>query len=167
MLNKAKFIRDVIPAEAGIQSFQQVPDSGFRRSDDFLRRHQGWREKIMKQKISIFILIIFCITAVSFSAIASSNRVALIIGNSAYKSAPLANPANDANDMATVLKRLGFDVIKKVNADQRQMKNAINKFHKGLRESEIGLFYSAGHGMQIDNANYLYLSGQTSNQNQM
>ena len=57
--------------------------------------------------------------------------------------------------MATVLKRLGFDVIKEVNADKRQMKTAINKFYKGLRNSEIGLFYYAGHGMQINNANYL------------
>ncbi len=109
----------------------------------------------MKQKISIFILTFFCISALSFSAFASSNRVALIIGNSAYKSAPLANPANDANDMSIALKRLGFDVIKKVNADKRQMKTAINKFYKGLRKSEICLFYYAGHGMQIDNANYL------------
>nr|MBL0716412.1 caspase family protein [Desulfobacterales bacterium] len=110
----------------------------------------------MKQKISISILIIFCITAVSFSAFASStNRVALVIGNSTYKNAPLANPANDANDMAVVLKRLGFDVIKKVNADQRQMEDAIDKFYNGLRNSEIGLFYYAGHGMQINNANYL------------
>ena len=57
--------------------------------------------------------------------------------------------------MAIVLKRLGFDVIKKINADKRQMKAAINKFYKGLRKSEIGLFYFAGHGMQINNANYL------------
>ena len=104
----------------------------------------------MKQKIFISILIIFCITAVSFSAFASStNRVALVIGNSAYKSAPLANPANDANDMAVVLKRLGFDVIKKVNADKRQMKDAINKFYKSLRNAKIDLFYYAGHGMQL------------------
>lgn len=111
---------------------------------------EGGRKNIMKQKISISILTFFCILAVSFPAFASSSRVALIIGNSAYKSAPLANPANDATDMAVVLKRLGFDVIKKINADKRQMKNAINKFHKGLRNSEIGLFYFAGHGMQIN-----------------
>ncbi len=109
----------------------------------------------MKQKISIFILTFFCISAVSFSAFASSNRVALIIGNSAYKSSPLANPANDAEDMTAALKRLGFDVIKEVNADQRQMEDAIDKFYNCLRKSEIGLFYYAGHGMQIDNANYL------------
>ena len=109
----------------------------------------------MKQKISIFILTFFCISLLSFSAFASSNRVALVIGNSAYKSAPLVNPANDAKDMAIVLKRLGFDVIKRMDADKRQMKTAINKFYKGLRKSEIGLFYFAGHGMQINNANYL------------
>lgn len=109
----------------------------------------------MKQKISISILTFFCIWLLSFSAFASSNRVALVIGNSAYKSAPLVNPANDAKDMAIVLKRLGFDVIKRIDADKRQMKTAINKFYKGLRKSEIGLFYFAGHGMQINNANYL------------
>ncbi len=82
-------------------------------------------------------------------------RTALIIGNSSYKDSPLANPVHDARDMAAVLKQLGFDVIVKTNADKRTMKKAINNFARKLQKSQVGLFYYAGHGMQVNGANYL------------
>ncbi len=58
----------------------------------------------------------------------SENRVALIIGNSAYKSSPLRNPKNDARDMASSLRDAGFTVILKINANQRTMRKAIRDF---------------------------------------
>ena len=57
-------------------------------------------------------------------------RVALVIGNAAYKSAPLTNPANDARDMASVLRDLGFSVIEQINGDKRAMVSAIDKIKK-------------------------------------
>jgi len=82
-------------------------------------------------------------------------RLALVIGNSSYKSAPLRNPANDAQDMATTLKGLGFDVMHKENADQRTMKRGIREFGKKLRNGGMGLFYYAGHGVQVKGRKYL------------
>jgi len=83
------------------------------------------------------------------------NRLALVIGNGAYKNSPLKNPTNDARDMAATLSQLGFEVIYRENADKRMMVNAINEFGKKLRSADVGLFYFAGHGMQIKGRNYL------------
>ena len=85
----------------------------------------------------------------------AAKRTALIIGNSAYNTSPLTNPVNDARDMATTLKSLDFDVILKVDATKKHMVDSIRSFGKKLTASEIGLFYYAGHGMQINGTNYL------------
>ncbi|MCK5898551.1 MAG: caspase family protein [Methylococcales bacterium] len=83
-------------------------------------------------------------------------RTALVIGNSTYQAGPLDNPVNDANDMAAKLKELGFEVILKLNASKREMKDAVRLFDTKLRNKRgVGLFYYAGHGMQIKGANYL------------
>ena len=82
-------------------------------------------------------------------------RVALVIGNSAYQTAPLRNPANDARDMAAALRDLGFEVIEHIDADQRVMKRAIWSFGERLRQADVGLFYYAGHGVQIGGENYM------------
>lgn len=82
-------------------------------------------------------------------------RLALVIGNSAYQTAPLKNPLNDAEDMTATLKKMGFKVILKKNADQRTMEDTIRYFGRQLRNGGIGLFYFAGHGMQVDGRNYL------------
>ena len=86
---------------------------------------------------------------------AQERRVALVIGNGAYKSAPLRNPVNDASDMADALERLGFSVSLKTDANQRNMKQAIRSFGKLLRDGGVGLFYFAGHGIQVKGSNYL------------
>ncbi|HWA49988.1 MAG TPA: caspase family protein [Dongiaceae bacterium] len=87
-------------------------------------------------------------------------RVALIIGNGEYgpEIGKLKNPTNDAALMADTLKGLGFDVALVENADQKEMKRAIREFGQKLRgtgSNGIGLFYYAGHGVQIDGENYL------------
>jgi hypothetical protein len=82
-------------------------------------------------------------------------RLALVIGNSAYEMVPLKNPINDAQDMATALKNLDFSVILKKDADQRTMEDAIRYFGKQLKKGGIGLFYFAGHGIQVEGRNYL------------
>lgn len=88
---------------------------------------------------------------------AGETRVALVIGNGAYTSAPpLPNPRNDAELMAQALKRVGFAVAKVIDADQRTMKSAMIEFGRALRASDaVGLFYYAGHGVQVNGENYL------------
>lgn len=86
----------------------------------------------------------------------SSKRIALVIGNGAYASAPtLKNPPNDARDMAATLKMLGFDVTSGINVNQRDMKRLIREFGQKLKSGGSGLFYYAGHGVQSNGRNYL------------
>ena len=89
------------------------------------------------------------------AALPQERRVALVIGNSAYKAAPLKNPANDARDMAAALKKLGFDVTLLTDAGQQQMDAAVREFGLKLRQGGAGLFYYAGHGLQVGGENYL------------
>ena len=86
---------------------------------------------------------------------ADEARVALVIGNSAYKESPLRNPVNDAEDMARALRGAGFKVILKRNATTREMRQAIREFGAELRRAQAGLFYFAGHGIQVKGVNYL------------
>lgn len=89
------------------------------------------------------------------STTSSGNRIALVIGNSAYSGAPLANPVNDARDMAGVLRKLGFEVIERTNVSQKDMNRAIAQFGEKLRNDSVALFFFAGHGMQVKGKNYL------------
>jgi hypothetical protein len=87
-------------------------------------------------------------------------RYALVIGNSDYKFvSPLRNVENDANDIAEELKKSGFEVIKVINGDYNQMRDAFRKFHErlatGPKDQTVGLFYYAGHGIQNQGENYL------------
>ena len=82
-------------------------------------------------------------------------RVALVIGNSKYPGVSLRNPANDAHDMAVVLRKTGFDVIEKIDVTQKEMNRAIVQFGGMLNADTVALFYYAGHGMQVKGKNYL------------
>lgn len=83
-------------------------------------------------------------------------RIALIIGNSAYRNKPLNNPVNDAEDMARMLERLGFHVITVFDGNRCEMRKSIRMFGEALKkEKGIGLFYYSGHGVQIGGTNYL------------
>lgn len=82
-------------------------------------------------------------------------RIALVIGNSAYRKAPLVNPINDAQAMATTLEALGFAVTKLENASKAQMSDAIRTFGEQLKLGGVGLFFFAGHGLQINGENFL------------
>jgi uncharacterized protein len=83
-------------------------------------------------------------------------RLALIIGNSAYKIAkPLSNPANDAELMAATLEKIGFTVTKVTNADYATMNRAVIQYANSLPKNAISLVYYAGHGVQVDGQNYL------------
>jgi len=83
-------------------------------------------------------------------------RVALVIGNSRYKEAPLRNPGNDANAFATQLKGMRFTVTLQLDAGRQEMIEAIRAYGGSLAQSKgVGLFYFAGHGAQLAWRNYL------------
>ena len=101
----------------------------------------------------VLLVVTLCLPA---SLLAQENRLALVIGNSDYNESPLDNPENDARDMADTLENLGFTVILRIDADRGEMSRAIRDFGRQLKEQRgVGLFYYAGHGMQIDNRNFL------------
>ncbi|MEC9342619.1 MAG: caspase family protein [Pseudomonadota bacterium] len=89
-------------------------------------------------------------------AFAASTHVALIFGNSNYKAVgSLANPANDAEDMAIALDEIGYEVTTRLDADYETMRKALAEFSRQARGAEIALIYFAGHGIEIDKHNYL------------
>ena len=108
----------------------------------------------------------FCILALSLDspplALAASDpdtsnkRIALVVGNAAYKTSPLRNPVNDARALSLALSQLGFEVQLEENVSQQGFMTALRNFGNRLRETQgVGLFYYAGHGMQIKGGNYL------------
>ena len=84
---------------------------------------------------------------------------ALLIGNATYVHAGvLRNPVNDTTDVADRLKASGFNVTCLADATHLQMDQALSDFHDLLRDQDVGLFFFAGHGVQIHGTNYLAAS---------
>jgi formylglycine-generating enzyme required for sulfatase activity len=107
-----------------------------------------------------------CLAAITGMALAlagtsalADKRVALVIGNSAYKSIPpLDNPAHDAKLMADTLRSLGFTLVgggAQLDLDKTSFDSAVQSFGSLLQGADVGLFYYAGHGLQVRGANYL------------
>lgn len=96
------------------------------------------------------------IKAVATAKPHKETKLALVIGCSEYIHAGvLANPLNDANSIETKLVNLGFDVIKVLNPSQKELKKTIDDFGDKLKDYDNGLFYFAGHGVQVKGMNYL------------
>ncbi|HEX9589133.1 MAG TPA: caspase family protein, partial [Bradyrhizobium sp.] len=94
-----------------------------------------------------------CLGAVAGHA---DKRVALVIGNSAYRNAPpLPNPRNDAEDVAAALKRTGFETIVGLDLDKAKMEDAAINFARAARTANVAVFYYAGHAIQYAGVNYL------------
>ena len=85
----------------------------------------------------------------------TEERIALVIGNAAYRIDPLDNPVNDARLLAQSLKQSGFAVSLQENLDRRGLVNALRDFGNRLGENTIALLYYAGHGLQLRDRNYL------------
>ena len=83
------------------------------------------------------------------------HRVALVIGNGQYKSAPLKNPVNDSHAFAEKLRILGFQVIERGNLITREIPAVLREFRSRLKPGAVALFFYAGHGVQIKGINYL------------
>src|SRR5260221_2629814 len=101
-----------------------------------------------------------CIAALLVAAPAwAEKRVALVIGNSAYQNIPpLDNPRNDARVIANTLVGLGFTLVgggAQLDLTKAKLESAIQDFGKSLQSSDVGMFYYAGHGVQVRGSNYL------------
>jgi uncharacterized caspase-like protein len=86
------------------------------------------------------------------------DRYALVMGNGAYeKATKLANPVNDAGDVADMLSDLGFKVRLETDATLNRMEGAVRAFSKEARDAKASttLFFYAGHGVQYEGVNYL------------
>ena len=86
--------------------------------------------------------------------VSMGKRIALVIGNAKYLSSPLRNPINDANDISSALKQSGFEVIDVRDANLQQMRSAVRTFGDSLLNSDVGLVYYSGHGIESKGRNY-------------
>lgn len=82
-------------------------------------------------------------------------KAALLIGNNAYPDATLKNAVNDALRLGEKLQKLNFECIVRTDTANAEMETALKEFSDALKIAEVGLFFFAGHGMQISGKNYL------------
>jgi hypothetical protein len=109
----------------------------------------------MFMRLPAWLIIISVALCLAVLPVRAEKRVALVIGNAAYRDAPLKNPVNDARAMAAKLKDLGFRVVQRENTTKLEMERAVADFGDLLDADTVGLVFYAGHGLQIDGRNYL------------
>jgi hypothetical protein len=97
------------------------------------------------------------IVAIASCADAAEHRLALVVGNSNYKTAgmSLLNPRNDAADVSEVLRELDFEVIAAFDATKDAMESKLEEFARKAATADTVLFFYAGHAMQYEGQNFL------------
>ncbi len=109
----------------------------------------------MRLVVSIFAAL-FVVASGWVDVAHAQKRVALVIGNSAYKHTPtLDNPRNDANDVAAALKGFGFEIVEGYDLDKAGMDRTVRSFAAALQGADTGVFFYAGHALQVQGQNYL------------
>jgi hypothetical protein len=107
----------------------------------------------MRQCLMTVLGVVGCLAATQAAA---ERRVALVVGNAQYAYTPtLPNPRNDAHDIAETLRQVGFEVTVGYDLDQSKFARIIDAFAQALDGADVGLFFYAGHGLQINEKNYL------------
>jgi len=110
----------------------------------------------MLRKILLLCLTSFvAVLTVEASPQEEGKRVALIIGNDNYKISQLKNAVNDARAMDKALQAAGFKTILVENAKRADMDRTMGQFLEMLGPDDTALFFYAGHGVQIENENFL------------
>ncbi|ACL60181.1 caspase family protein [Methylobacterium nodulans] len=111
----------------------------------------------MQRWILAPVLVLAGFLVITTNGVAAERRVALVIGNSAYRSVPvLANPGRDAAAVAEMLRRAGFDSVElRQDLGTVELKRATREFMQTAREADIALVYFAGHGIEVSGINYL------------
>src|SRR5690606_9763585 len=145
------------PAKEGVVRAAPLPLAG--------RRHAGWQGIAMRS--CIVGLVLLCVTMVAAGAQAQDGtrgaqregeeiRIALVVGNGSYDFAGyLPNPTNDAQAMADMLRELGFEVYLGLDLDKDGFEALLRQFTRALDGADVGLFFYAGHGLQVDGINYI------------
>lgn len=107
--------------------------------------------------IGLVALVISALLGVTAEGLAAERRVALVIGNAAYRNAPaLTNPARDAQSIADMLKSAGFETVElRQNLDSLDLKRAIRSFLLSARDSDVAVVFFAGHGIEVNGSNYI------------
>ena len=105
--------------------------------------------------VAAALIVLLCITGANPAL--ADKRVALVIGNSAYKNVtPLTNPAKDAAAVGTMLTKAGFEVVEaREDLAAADMKRLIRDFSDKVRDADIAVVFYAGHGIEVDGINYL------------
>ena len=100
--------------------------------------------------------VVLCLAWGGASPAFAAQRVALVIGNATYAHVPaLANPLNDAADIGAALDRLGFAVTRLENAGYAALRRGLLEFQRAASASEIAVVFYAGHGIEVDQRNFL------------
>jgi len=119
-------------------------------------RVMGLNRRHLCMGLALAALSVAAIPALAEAAKGTPQRkMALVIGNAAYKIGALKNPVNDAEAVANQLRSLGFDVTLKENTSLRDMIEAFREFSMSSRSAQVRLVYYAGHGVQVKGRNYL------------
>lgn len=103
----------------------------------------------------LLLLFLVCLIPAAASAQEEGKRIALIFGNNAYSVSPLQNAVNDARAIEKALRDAGFKTILRENANKTAMEEATAEFLQQLGPDDTALFFYAGHGIQIENENFL------------
>lgn len=112
-------------------------------------------------RCSLFLLVLALLAGIVSPPALAETRVALVVGNSDYHGdnvRQLANPQSDARLIAQALKSVGFELVggeAQLNLDKSAFEKAVRDFGTALRRADVGVFYYAGHGVQVDGQNYL------------
>jgi uncharacterized caspase-like protein len=108
-------------------------------------------------RLFIRLAVLFIAALASLATAGAEKRVALVIGNAAYKLGPLANPVNDAEAIAATLKKdLKFDtVLLRKDLGHDAFRTALKELARAARGAEVGLVFFAGHGIETAGRNYL------------
>jgi uncharacterized caspase-like protein len=110
------------------------------------------RRRIVLLRVVLFSFLLLLVSPVAHA----EKRVALVIGNSAYRPpGELINPRNDATDVAAALKSHGFQVIEGFDLDKVALDRKLRDFAAALAGADVGLFFYAGHGLQVSGQNYI------------
>ncbi len=106
--------------------------------------------------ICSFVIAALCLIA-TYGAAFAEKRAALVIGNSLYRNVPnLPNPVNDAREMAALFKASGFDTVDvRLNLGIAALREAVRDFAEAANDADIAVVYFAGHGIEVDGANFI------------
>lgn len=166
-------LTDAVKSSAGVSLTEAVRRVGGRGSwpiddapaDGSAGAGRRWRRLRRGSARLVAIAALACVFLVGPSAVLDAERqaarpaharVAFVVGNSAYRhTARLENPGNDAADVSAALARLGFHVIEGIDLDKAAFDRKIRDFAAALQGAEVGVFFYAGHGLQVSGHNYL------------